>query len=322
MLTDDWLSCAAVAKDLARVDAAINAASRTGDAATSELIAHLARLGGKRLRPALLLLARGGARADEAAINAAVAVELIHLASLYHDDVMDRSKVRRGGESANARWGNGLATLGGTLLFGRAMRMLIDLGPDAAEFGARASAALCLGQLKEAENAYNIDLSVENHLAILSQKTGALFVLAVELGCLLGARTRHETEVLIRFANALGMAFQLHDDLLDWCGVQAAMGKAAHTDVAGGIYTLPLLEALARGNQDAQQIALLLRKRSLDRDDVEALSVMVRDNGVAAAEATRGQWAEVAQQAVEVLADGPVRRSLSSLISLSIARRS
>ena len=238
---DDWLSCLAVRTDIARIDAALRAAVTTDDPALTSLAGHLATRGGKRLRPALLFLARGGEPADEVALRAATGVELIHLASLYHDDVMDRSARRRGAETVNARWGNGAAALGGTFLFTRAQRLLAGVGAAATEMAIAASARLCAGQLREAENAYNLELSVTEYLEILQLKTASLFVLAAQLGSLLAGAAPEHQSALADYAGALGLAFQLHDDVLDWVGQQAVMGKAANTDIRGGIYNLPIL---------------------------------------------------------------------------------
>ena len=152
-----WLACPAVARDLILVRDEIARTVASRDQTLDALSKHLSSRAGKGLRPALLLLARGGKSADIAALKSAAAVELIHVASLYHDDIMDRSEMRWGAATVNARWGNGVAALGGTFLLARSQRLLLEVGQTAAELGATAAARLCAGELRELENAYNLE---------------------------------------------------------------------------------------------------------------------------------------------------------------------
>jgi heptaprenyl diphosphate synthase len=309
-----------VAADLAPVGQEIARATGAADPALAALVGHLAALGGKRLRPALMLLARGGQPADAAALKAAAAIELIHLASLYHDDIMDRSATRRGADSVNARWGNCVAALGGTFLFARSQRLLMEVGEQAVALGASASAQLCAGQLREAENAYNLDLAISEHLEILGLKTATLFVLAVELGCLLAGAPPERRAALTAYGEALGIAFQLYDDVLDWVGQRAVMGKAAGTDIRSGVYNLPLLQTLANGGEPADRLRRLLMKNALTDDDLDEAAAIVAMHGVAEA---RRQATAAANRAVASLAPlpaDPVGRSLEALAMFAVSR--
>lgn len=320
----DWLACSVVASDLTRLGPLLAACAATDDARMAALTGHLLASGGKRLRPALLLLARGEAQAaepaDATALDAAAAVELIHVASLYHDDIMDRSPTRRGASSAHSRWGTGAATLAGTWLFARAQQLLRPAGPEALVAAARTAVALCSGQLREAENAYHLELSVDEHLSILHDKTATLFMLAVELGAALGGRAGHERAALMNYAVNLGLAFQLCDDLLDWTGSATTLGKATGADLRGGVYNLPLLTALAADGADAQVLRLILLKRAPSDADLARVQAIVVATGVAPVQRRAEALAAQAQAALEVLADGSVRRSLAALAALSVAR--
>lgn len=321
----DWIACPAVAADLARLGPLLMASVASDDPDMAALTGHLLAAGGKRLRPALLLLARGDAPAalpaDATALAAAAAIELIHVASLYHDDIMDRSPTRRGASSAQCRWSNGAATLAGTWLFARAQQLLRPAGPDAIAKAAHSAAELCAGQLREAENAYHLDLAVDEHLGILHDKTATLFILAVELGAAMGARPAPERAALVDYATSLGLAFQLCDDLLDWTGAADVLGKATGADLRGGVYNLPLLTALAAEGLDAQALRLILSKRTLDDADLAQVHAIVLATGVAPVQRRAAALAAQARTALAALAEGPVRRSLASLAALSVARQ-
>ncbi|RSZ60742.1 polyprenyl synthetase family protein [Massilia atriviolacea] len=320
-----WLACDAVGADLARLGPLLMGCAGGDDPRMAALTRHLLAGGGKRLRPALLLLARGDALAarpaDATALDAAAAVELIHVASLYHDDVMDRSPTRRGAASAHSRWGNGAAALAGTWLFARAQQLLRPAGPAAAPAAARTAAALCAGQLREAENAYNLELGVDEHLTILHDKTATLFMLAAELGATLGGRSAPECAALASYAASLGLAFQLADDLLDWTGAAATLGKATGADLRGGVYNLPLLTALAAPGSEAQALRLILHKRAPDEADLARVQAIVLASGVAPVRRRAAALAAQAGAALGALAQGPVRSSLAALAALSVARQ-
>lgn len=319
-MPSDWLVCSAVAKDIARLGPVLSRAVGDSDPRLAELAGHLLALGGKRLRPALLLLARGDEPADETALSAAAAVELIHVASLYHDDIMDRSVIRRGAHSASARWGNGAATMAGTFLFARAQKLLRSVGHTAVERSASAAARLCTGQLREAENAFNLDLDIDEHLQILDEKTATLFMLAAELGAHLGGRSGEETAGLASYAASLGLAFQLFDDLLDWTGAAARLGKATGTDVRGGIYNLPLLTALAVGGGDGGALRLILMKREISDDDLARATAIVTVTGIGPVRRRAEQLAGKAVAALAPIEKGPVRASLAALAHLAVRR--
>lgn len=283
------------------------------------MMSHLLSLGGKRLRPALLLLARGDGEADEVGLAAAAAIEVIHISSLHHDDVMDRGETRRGAQSVNRRWGNGAATLSGTLLYARAHTSLRAAGDEAVRLAAVATSRLCAGQLRESENAFNQALSIEEHFAALDEKTASLFELAVELGAMMGGRPRRESKALGRFARRLGRAFQLRDDMLDWSGSPGRLGKATRTDLHSGIYNLPVLLALAARDAGAVRLEALLQKRALSDGDAAEVSLLVEPQLARVEDYVRAE-AAAAIAALGPLPGGARRRSLERLVEFSVGR--
>jgi heptaprenyl diphosphate synthase len=292
------------------------------DASLRQIAVHLINLGGKRLRPALLFLARGGGFVDDSALRAAAAVELIHLASLYHDDVMDRAALRRGAVSVNARWGNSIAALSGTFLFSRAELLLVPLGDELIRLASHAASQLCTGQLREAENAFNLDLSIEEHLQIVELKTATMFCLAARLGASLGRLAVPATEALATYAHHLGLAFQLYDDILDILGEPKNMGKQTGSDMRGGIYSLPFLHLLSQSGGQARQLRRLLQKQNIAYADLlEAFQLVLAGGHVDAALRRARTQARMACEALAPLQHGPVRGSLEALANYAVHRR-
>jgi geranylgeranyl pyrophosphate synthase len=306
---------------LAALEAVLHASVASDDAELERAARELAARGGKRLRPAVLLLARGGRRVDRAALRAAAAVELLHLASLCHDDIMDRSTTRRGAPSANRRYGNGMAALLGTHLFARAVRLLGEVGDWAVQLGSGFASRLCAGQLHEVESAFDCGQSVEEHLEILRLKTSSLFELPGQLGAVLGGRGEAEARAIQSYCSHLGLAFQVQDDCLDVWGDGRAMGKQAGHDMAEGVYSLPVLFALREGGEAGARLAALLEQRELSAADERRCLEIVRSCPAArqARAFARGE-AERARHAVRALRVGAVRRSFDALAHLAVER--
>jgi heptaprenyl diphosphate synthase len=275
---------------------------------------YLASLGGKRIRPALVFVAHGPGCTRPEVLRAAAAVELIHLASLYHDDIMDRGSLRRGSLSANAKWGNGPAMLTGTFLFLRAQALAEMLGAPARKLAATAAAELCLGQLRESENAYDTGLAPDVHLEVLALKTGALFRLALQLGALLGGRGRCETQALTTYARHFGLAFQLSDDLLDIESQAAKTGKDSLLDVRTGVYSLPWLLLLAGDDSGSQTVRHLFGKNRLTIDDAkQALDVLCASDAIGRARARLASEIRHAVDALHAVRDAAACSSLAEL---------
>jgi heptaprenyl diphosphate synthase len=277
---------------------------------------------GKRIRPALVQVAgRFGDAPQERLDQAAAAVELLHVATLCHDDVMDGAHTRRGAASANASAGNAAAVAIGTLLFARANGMLAAIGSEPARMAADAAMHLCAGQLHEAENAFNVEQSTDEHLNVLVRKTGALFELPCALGALLAGLPADPSGALARYGRALGIAFQLRDDALDFVGDAQEMGKATAADLRQGTYGLPVLIALRRSGPEADELADLLRRESLDeRAAGDALEIVRRSGTVSVALGIARQYAEHARAALAPLPGGAARESLERLVRHAIMR--
>ncbi|MBL3596354.1 polyprenyl synthetase family protein [Rhodovulum sulfidophilum] len=280
--------------------------------------------GGKRLRPILLLLTARGLidEADrETAITAAAAVEMIHVASLYHDDVMDRAELRRSTESVNHRWSSPIASFAGTFVLARAITMLDAISPEASALAGEHCAALCLGQLREAENAFNPDWTIEEHLEMLEGKTAGLFILAASLGALLGNVSDRDRDALIAYGKYLGLAFQLRDDVLDYTSSSAELGKGSASDLREGAYTLPVLLCLSQDGAGSRELRALLRLAHIRDADIARGVDIVRASG--AVEATAKLAREKSAAAVKTIAglgDRVLRDSLANLARISVER--
>ena len=317
----DWLRHPPTRDALGGLDAVLLDAAAADDLHLRMMTHHVIERGGKRLRPALLFLAASFGRGDrQRLLRAAAALELTHVASLYHDDIMDRAAIRRGGATTNARWGNAQAAFAGTFLFARASELWAGLGPEANAIAADASVALCTGQLREVENAYNLALDEATHLSILEQKTATLFELPCRLGALLAGVPPEATRALTSFGRALGLAFQIADDALDLAGTTAEIGKAAGNDLREGVHSLPVLRALRDGASGERLGEVLGQMRLTDDDIEEALRLVAESGAVEEALDVARAYAAQAQEALAPLHAGPARDSLAWLAAYAVER--
>lgn len=300
---------ASITEGLVTVDDCIKETVRTGSGLVDEVVSYLLSRGGKRLRPALTLLAAGGRR-SEAAITSAAAVELIHVASLHHDDVIDCSDHRRGDLTVNARWGNNIAALAGTHLFACAGRLLAPIGDEAVQRAGKAADDLQTGMVLETENNYNQSLSAEDHLHILTLKTASLFQLALFLGSRLHPDAALRMPVLACYARHLGLAFQLFDDVMDFTGDLQKMGKDAGDDIDAGVYSLPVLMTLADPDCGPPLQKLLSREALLPREHAQIVRLLNRSGAVRQA---RRQAINHSNRAVAALAALPKEESTAAL---------
>ncbi|WKX71947.1 polyprenyl synthetase family protein [Streptomyces sp. XD-27] len=224
---------------------------------------HLLRAGGKRFRPLLVMLAaQFGDPHAPGVVPSAVVVELTHLATLYHDDVMDEADVRRGVPSANARWGNSVAVLTGDFLFARASHILADLGPEAVRIQAEAFERLVTGQILETAGPREGRDPVEHYLDVLSGKTGSLVAVSGRFGALMSGADEAVVNILTQYGERLGIAFQLADDVLDIASDSHESGKTPGTDLREGVPTMPVLrlraQAEASGSPEDLELCRLL----------------------------------------------------------------
>ena len=273
---------------------------------------HLVEAGGKRFRPLLVLLAsQFGDPAAEGVVPAAVVVELTHLATLYHDDVMDEAPVRRGAQSANSRWGNTVAILSGDFLFARSSKLLADLGPDAVRVQAETFERLVIGQLSETVGPKPGQDAVEHHLQVLADKTGSLIAAAGRYGAMMSGVNAELTDLIANFGEAIGIAFQLSDDLLD---IESdTSGKTPGTDLREGIRTLPVLLALADSTTDDTLRDLLSRPLPNDAEHAAALAGLRAHSAMDQAREVLDSWVAKAREALVPLPDGDVKQALETL---------
>lgn len=286
----------------------------------TEASRHLVDAGGKRFRPLLVLLsARYGDPEAPGVVPAAVVVELTHLATLYHDDVMDEAELRRGARSANARWDNTVAILTGDFLFARASDILADLGPEAVRIQARTFERLCTGQIRETVGPADGVDPVAHHLTVLADKTGSLIATSCRFGAMLSGASDEVVETLTRFGEAIGVAFQLADDLVDITSDTEQSGKTPGTDLREGVPTLAGLMALRVADDDVLSEALV-RPIIDDGEHAEVLARLRAHPALVEARIEARAWADRARGELAALPDGSTTQALAALCDYVVER--
>ena len=289
---------------------------------------HLAEAGGKRVRPLLALLAAElGDPQAPGVIDAAVVVELTHLATLYHDDVMDEADVRRGAASANSRWTNTLAILTGDYLFARASDLTAGLGTEATHLQSQTFARLVEGQIAETAGPVDSEDPVSHHLQVLADKTASLISTSARLGAMMSGAPDDQVDAVARFGEVFGTAFQLSDDLIDVLSETDDSGKTPGTDLREGIRTLPVLLVLAETDTGAAPDAAAARLRTLlagdltdDADLAEALTLLRAHPAMTAARARLQDFVDAARDIAGQLPAGAVQVALVELTDFVLAR--
>ncbi|MGW6703654.1 polyprenyl synthetase family protein [Streptomyces sp. NPDC054956] len=304
---------------LAAVEAGLLEATKSEVPFITEAAQHLVRAGGKRFRPLLVMLAsRFGDPYAPGIVPSAVVVELTHLATLYHDDVMDEADVRRGVDSANARWGNSVAVLTGDFLFARASHILADLGPEAVRIQAEAFERLVTGQILETAGPRDGRDPVEHYLDVIAGKTGSLIAVSGRFGALMSGADESVVDILTQYGERLGTAFQLADDVLDIASDAHESGKTPGTDLREGIPTLPVLrlrEMAARdGNPDDLDLVRLLDGDLTD--DVRHAEALSRLRAHPALEQARRDTIRYAEEARATLGPLPECFAKAALVEL------
>ena len=314
---------ARVREGVARVDELIAAELHAADDLMTEAVLHLFEAGGKRFRPLFTVLAAHvGPRPDSWEVTVAGAViELVHLATLYHDDVMDEAQVRRGAPSANARWGNNIAILAGDYLFATASRLVSRLGPDAVRIIAETFAQLVTGQMRETKGANDGDDAVSHYLKVVSEKTACLIAASGRFGATFSGADADQIERLARLGGIVGTVFQISDDIIDIDSEPDESGKLPGTDLREGVHTLPVLFALQETGPGARRLRELLGGPVRDDEALaEALALLRASGGIAAAKATVAQYVNQAHSELAALPDVPGRRALASLLDYTVDR--
>ena len=286
---------------------------------------HLIDAGGKRIRPTLVLLCAqlGEGTADEV-IQSAVVVELTHIGTLYHDDVMDNAPKRRGVDSAHEIWGNSVAILTGDLLFARASQLVSKLGQKALTLQADTFERLCLGQLNETVGPADGQDVIEHYLSVLSDKTGSLISASAELGVLFSGADQALREPVRKYGEAIGVAFQLIDDVIDIHSDGKTSGKTPGTDLRAGVPTLPVLYLRQDAQHDPASAKLVeIIDGGLEDDAAlnDVLEQMRKHPATERAFQEAKRWADQAIAALQDLPAGPVREALTNFADAVIERQ-
>ncbi|MFD6894877.1 polyprenyl synthetase family protein [Rhodococcus sp. NPDC060086] len=294
-----------------------------GEDFLTEAALHLAKAGGKRFRPLFAVLTGqlGPRPNDPSIVTAATVVELVHLATLYHDDVMDEATVRRGAPSANVRWGNSVAILAGDYLFAHASRLTSTLGPSAVEVIAKTFAELVTGQMRETIGVSEKKDPIDHYLRVVWEKTGSLIAAAGRFGGTFSGADEEQIERLERLGDAVGVAFQIVDDIIDIASDETDSGKTPGTDLREGVHTLPVLYALQGEGADADRLRELLVGPLEDEALVaEALELLKRSSGMDAARKTLQTYVDQAHTELAALPQGPANEALRRLVDFTVAR--
>jgi heptaprenyl diphosphate synthase len=310
----DLFTLPASEAELAMLEEQLRIAVVRGDPFLDDVVTHLIIAGGKRIRPALALAAAslGGSPASADTIQGGIAVELVHLASLYHDDVMDEALIRRQVPSVNARWGNLVAIVAGDFLLARSAEIAASLGAEIGGLLAATLARLCQGQIAETRSSFQIGRTEDDYLRSISDKTSSLMATACRIGSMTAHLSHHEIEALAAFGECFGVVFQIRDDVRDVLASEQELGKVPGQDLAEGIYTLPVLRALRDPGVAEDLRSLLGRPLSPAEVDV-ARGLIMASGGIPASVSVARRYAEDAASAAHLLGDGPVVKSLTAL---------
>jgi len=311
----DQLSLPRLHEDLAQVEAELLSSVSSEDPFLTEVASHLITAGGKRLRPALSVAAAAvslpGVPVAFPVIRGACAVELVHLGSLYHDDVIDSALIRRGVETVNAKWDNLVAIVSGDYLLATASGIAASLGTEVAGLLAATIARLCEGEVLELRAAFQTTRTEASYMAAIAGKTASLLAASCRIGALAASLPRAEVEALTEFGQAFGMVFQIVDDINDLVLTEEELGKPAG-DLQGGVYNLPVLRALA-SSEFGEELGALLGG-PIGRPEADKARAIIRaSGGIEAAVLVGRGFADRAAAAVVPLGSGPTVTGLATL---------
>jgi heptaprenyl diphosphate synthase len=312
----EQLGLASVDDDLIRLEVLLTEAVIFGDPYLDGVTTHLIDAGGKRLRGSLAIASAtsGEHEATHDDLMGAVSLELMHLASLYHDDVMDEATIRRNVDSVNARYGNLIAIVAGDYLMARSAGIAADLGAATASLLARTLAWLTRGQVSEVRTAFALDRSEHDYFVAIEGKTAALMSASCRMGAMTAGLSSEETEALAEFGRCFGMVYQLRDDILDLIATNNQLGKPAGQDLAEGVYSLPTLYAL-RDSRQADELSSLLGRPLEDDDREHARKLVVATDGIDRTVLAANRFLADAHRAIAVLPSAKLRVGFTALIS-------
>ena len=299
---------------MAEVESLLRSHTRSEYPFVDETAHHLVAAGGKRLRPLLTLLtAQYGDPNADGVIAAAVACEITHLATLYHDDVMDDAVLRRGVISANKKWDNAVAILTGDYLFSKVSDMLADIGPEAVKLQAKTFERLVIGQIKETQGKSEGLSQIDHYMKVVADKTGSLIATSARFGALLSGASNEVVETLTKFGEKIGVAFQVADDLLDIASDETASGKTPGTDLKEGVPTLVTLFVMAENDPKDKELIAKLSKPISDEDLGAVITELRGHKALTQVKQYLSDVASEANQLLVNLPDGPAKDALNNL---------
>ncbi|MCS4489694.1 polyprenyl synthetase family protein [Corynebacterium sp. ES2794-CONJ1] len=311
-----------IAEGMVRVEATLRAELNKGEDFVTDKVMHLTKAGGKRFRPMFSLLASnyGPNPMNDDVVKAAIVIEMTHLATLYHDDVMDEATQRRGVESANARWTNSIAILAGDILLAHASRLMAELGADTVAHFAKTFGGLVTGQMRETLGAGKSN-AVDHYMKVIDEKTGVLIAAAGYLGALHSGADERTLKAVEAIGSAIGMIFQIVDDIIDIFSDSSQSGKTPGTDLREGVFTLPVLYALEEDSVIGEELRLLLTGplRS-DEEIARALTLLGKSKGRDKALADVHRFMAVAEKNLDLLPQNSTTEALRTLARLTVAR--
>lgn len=303
--------------DLAFVEAELEKSIHIDHALLHDAASHLLKAGGKRIRPVFVLVAgRFGSYSLERLKHVAVALELIHMGSLVHDDVIDDASMRRGRLTVKSKWDNRVAMYTGDYIFAKALMTITELEhPDIHRILSRAMVQMCLGEMEQIRFFFQTGQSVRDYLLRIRRKTALLIAVSCQLGALAADAPRRIGTLLYRYGYNIGMAFQIRDDILDITGTEKQLGKPPGSDIRQGNITLPYLYALQDDAMRERMLPLIRQLHDSEgRADTAGLIALVRESdGIARAEALSDRYVAKALEALEALPDIPARRHLAEI---------
>jgi octaprenyl-diphosphate synthase len=312
-----------VSRDLIAFNQRLNKFLSADSKMISGIIKHIMSARGKRLRPVILFLsARGSGYTSPKIIDAALAIELIHTATLLHDDVIDESDIRRGQDSINHRWTNLISVLMGDFLFSRAFRILVDTkSQELIQSISYATERVSYGELRQVEEVANYELNEKDYLKIISDKTASLFATACEAGPILKKADRRDRKRFYNFGENIGIAFQIADDLLDYVGDTRKIGKSVGADLIQGKVTLPLIYALSNSStKTRREITKSLNDGIKKRGINKILQFVTEQGGIDYAYRAAHKFSQRAGNFCDKMKNNIYRRTLRQILDFTVAR--